>query len=187
MNQHHVISCRVVEIALAVSCLACVFSCEDETERSLRSDRIRFEPDMWQTPSALTKGEAEAEPDTPANTVAELSAEGLGSLYLHTLYIDSIASPEPEMPERDSLPLTKAAPVRSMYDNFSVSACKYAGSWDGLQSPDFMYDVSVIQSGTPSGDYYWPGSSYKLRFFAYAPKETAYRLSAQAEGIPTLH
>ena len=85
------------------------------------------------------------------------------------------------------MPLTKAARVSEMYDNFSVSACKYTGSWDGLQSPDFMYDVTVSRSGTPSRDYYWPGASYKLRFFAYAPKETAYVLSAQAEGIPTLH
>ncbi len=187
MNQRFTSPPVIVGIALAISCLACVFSCEDETERLLRSDRIRFEPDMWQTSSALTKGDAAAEPDTPDNTVTELQMDGPGSLYLHTLYNDSIALPGSEMPEPDSLPLTKAAPVRAMYDNFSVSACKYAGSWDGLQSPDFMYDVSVSQSGTPSGDYYWPGSSYKLRFFAYAPKETAYRLSAQAEGIPTLH
>ena len=172
---------------MAIGCLIAILSCEDDADRPLRSDRIQFAPDLWQPSSALTKGDAAAESDTPANTVTELPTDGLGTLYLHTLYIDSIASPISEEIEPDSLPPTKAAPVSEMYDRFIVSACQYAGTWGGNEAPNFMYDVSVSQSGTPSGDYYWPGSSYKLRFFAYAPRETAYALSAQAEGIPTLH
>ena len=77
---------------LAISYLAFVFSCEDEMERPHRSGRIKFIPDLWPATSPLSKGDAPCEETTPANTVAELRADGLGTLYLHTLYGDRIVS-----------------------------------------------------------------------------------------------
>ena len=54
-----------------------------------------------------------------------------------------------------------------------------------------MYDVLVSKTGDswmPSSSNYWPGSAYKMKFFAYAPKgNEAYRLSGrEASGAPTI-
>ncbi len=180
MRHRSITSYRVFGIAYAIVSLFFVVSCEDEMESSSRSG-IQFSPDFQPVVAPLTKG------DLPAASVTEVRAEGLGALYLHTLYADSIAPSLPADREPHNLPLTKAAPVDEMYDNFSVSACSYSGDWNGLQDPNFMYDVTVSQAGIPASNYYWPGASYKLRFFAFAPKgETAYRLSEATAGIPTL-
>lgn len=54
-----------------------------------------------------------------------------------------------------------------------------------------MYDVAVAPSGkvwASANTYYWPGSTCRLRFFAYAPRENdAYAFSgADAAGAPPL-
>lgn len=76
-----------------------------------------------------------------------------------------------------------------MYGTFGVSAYAYQRTWDNTGTPNYMNDVAVSKSGnawTPSaGSYYWPGASYTMRFYAYAPKgNSAYTFSTS--GIPTL-
>lgn len=90
----------------------------------------------------------------------------------------------------DSVPVTRSAPrdIASMYGTFGVSAYAYQGTWDNTGTPNYMNDVAVSKSGnawTPSaGSYYWPGASYTMRFYAYAPKgNSAYTFSTS--GIPT--
>lgn len=163
-------------------------SCSDELERPSSSAYISFSPTIDHSWHPVTR----ASEDTLRGIVVPLQTDGGKALYLHTLYSDGLI-PSSLAGDKNTL-ATRAVPVKegNMYETFGVSAYTYVGSWDGNQTPDLMYDVSVKSSGnywttTPSS-YVWPGSSSKIRFFAYAPKgNTAYRLSDQtATGAPTL-
>ncbi|MFK2044536.1 fimbrillin family protein [Bacteroides fragilis] len=78
-----------------------------------------------------------------------------------------------------------------MYDSFSVSAYSYTDSWSESKTPNYFYNATASKSGgnyTLSSTYYYPGASYKMKFFAYAPKDNGnYVLSANTQtGSPTI-
>ena len=105
-----------------------------------------------------------------SSSVTPLEAEGR-TLYLHTTVTDGIEGGRLGKDE----PLTRATPVSDMstYGSFSVFAAFYQGAWSpASQNLNFMYNVPVSLSGSvwsPQPDYYWPGSGYNVRFYAYAP------------------
>ncbi|EXZ58810.1 hypothetical protein M116_1579 [Bacteroides fragilis str. 3719 A10] len=78
-----------------------------------------------------------------------------------------------------------------MYESFGVSAYSYTGSWSEDKTPNYFYNATASKSDggyTLSSTYYWPGSSYKMKFFAYAPTaNTQYVLSGRTHaGSPTI-
>ena len=105
-----------------------------------------------------------------SSSVTPLEAEGR-TLYLHTTVTDGIEGAHLGKDEA----LTRATPVNDMstYGSFSVFAAFYQGAWSpASQTMNFMYNVPVSLSGSvwsPQPDYYWPGSGYNVRFYAYAP------------------
>ena len=162
-----------------------ISSCTDDLKSSQTTDRIHFTSDIDNTWTSLATDGGES----TRSAVSALRTEGT-PLYLHTLYTDSIQPPSAEN-AGDSVPVTRSAPrdIASMYETFGVSAYAYQGTWDNTGTPNYMNDVAVSKSGnawTPSaGSYYWPGASYTMRFYAYAPKgNSAYTFSTS--GIPTL-
>ena len=164
-------------------------SCTDETDQLPASDHIRF---MFQIQSVEASVGGSGQKAAIPPSVSALQSGLSGPLYLHTLYTDSIRSRFAEDSD-GSVSGTRATPVKSdnMYSTFGVSAYSYTGSWDDSQSPNYMYDVPVSNDGgswMPSSNPYWPGSAYKIQFFAYAPKGNgAYRLSArESSGAPSI-
>ncbi len=162
-----------------------ISSCTDDLKSSQTTDRIRFTSAIDNTWTSLATDGGEG----TRSAVSALRTEGT-PLYLHTLYTDSIQPPSAEN-AGDSVPVTRSAPrdIASMYGTFGVSAYAYQRTWDNTDTPNYMNDVAVSKSGnawTPSaGSYYWPGASYTMRFYAYAPKgNSAYTFSTS--GIPTL-
>ena len=115
-----------------------------------------------------------------SSSVTPLEVEG-HTLYLHTTVTDGIDGSHLGKDE----PLTRATPVSDMstYGSFSVFAAFYQGAWSpASQNLNFMYNVPVSLSGSvwsPQPDYYWPGSGYNVRFYAYAPID--------AEFVPKQH
>ena len=171
--------------------IGCIYlsSCEDELERGKTSTSISFTPVIQSSwgPSARTMTGT----DMPQDSVSSLQG-GRTSLYLHTLYTDSIA-----LPPSDSRPdrgvLTRATPIKdvNMYESFGVSAYSYTGSWSEDKTPNYFYNATASKSDggyTLSSTHYWPGSSYKMKFFAYAPTaNTQYVLSGRTQaGSPTI-
>ena len=172
-----------------VAGIFCLSSCEDDLERGKTSTSISFTPVIQSSwgPSARTMTGT----DMPQGSVSSLQG-GRTSLYLHTLYTDSIA-----LPPSDSRPdrgvLTRATPIKdvNMYESFGVSAYSYTGSWSEDKTPNYFYNATASKSDggyTLSSTYYWPGSSYKMKFFAYAPTaNTQYVLSGRTHaGSPTI-
>lgn len=115
-----------------------------------------------------------------SSSVTLLEAEGR-TLYLHTTVTDGIDGNRLGKEE----PLTRATPVSDMstYGSFSVFAAFYQGAWSPVsQNLNFMYNVPVSLSGSvwsPQPDYYWPGSGYNIRFYAYAPIDAQFAPSKQ--------
>ncbi|MFK1946887.1 fimbrillin family protein [Bacteroides fragilis] len=110
--------------------------------------------------------------------------DGIGkTLYLHTEYTDGILS-FPFDGYAETLASTRGARRSSniMYDSFGVSAYSYTDSWSESKTPNYFYNATASKSGSGyklSSTYYWPGASYKMKFFAYAPKDNRnYVLSA---------
>ena len=172
-----------------VAGIFCLSSCEDDLERDKTSTSISFTPVIQSSwgPSARTMTGT----DMPQGSVSSLQG-GRTSLYLHTLYTDSIA-----LPPSDSRPdrgvLTRATPIKdvNMYESFGVSAYSYTGSWSEDKTPNYFYNATASKSDggyTLSSTHYWPGSSYKMKFFAYAPTaNTQYVLSGRTQaGSPTI-
>lgn len=91
---------------------------------------------------------------------------------------------------------TRAAQVGdlSAYGSFGVSSYTYktADGWSETLTPSPMYDIEVREESTgvwaPVTECYWPGSSRKIRFFAYAPYNVsgATLSAATAAGTPTI-
>ena len=81
------------------------------------------------------------------------------TLYLHVSSYDNQATS------------TKAAPVttESFYGSFGLSAFKYQGEWTEQLQPDFICNEAVLEEDGWATSYLWPGSVYKVQFFAYAP------------------
>ena len=168
----------------------CLSSCEDDMDRPSLSSHVSFTSEISSTWPPATRSTANV--GTPQGTVTALQG-GSTPLYLHTLYTDSIASPSSDVCP-DTAVLTRATPVKddNMYGSFGVSAYSYTGSWSESRTPDYFYNATASKSG--SGDYalastyYWPGASYKMKFFAYAPKDNEqYVLSGSTHpGSPTI-
>ena len=151
-------------------------SCEDDVDRFSPSSHISFVSEInasW-NPSTRSMGDIA----TPQNTVTTLQGSST-PLYLHTLYTDSIASPSLDT-RSDMAVLTRATPVTdtNMYNTFGVSAYSYTGSWDEeSKTPNYFHNATASKSGNDgyllSSTYYWPGASYNMKFFAYAPKDNS--------------
>lgn len=164
-------------------------SCEDEADRLSTAAPISFtfHVDDSGTPASRSVESV----DTPHDAVTELQGAPT-PLYLHTLYADNMASPLDAYPA-DTLAHARAIPVTgtNLYDAFGVSAYSYTDAWDESQTPNYMYNVTVRRSDDvylPASTYYWPGASYKLKFFAYAPQgNSQYVLSGDTHaGAPTI-
>lgn len=100
-----------------------------------------------------------------------------GRLYLHAECVDGIYS---RTVSDQSAPADSAATrgvprtAANFYRAFGVFSYVYTGTWDGSQTPGYMYNVEVKQR--PSGsvyvsdrNYYWPSAPQHLRCYAYAP------------------
>ena len=172
-----------------VSGSICLFSCEDDMDRPSLSPHVSFTSEISSSWTPSTRSTTDA--DVPQGTVIALQG-GRTSLYLHTLYTDSIA-----LPPSDSRPdrgvLTRATPIKdvNMYESFGVSAYSYTGSWSEDKTPNYFYNATASKSDggyTLSSTHYWPGSSYKMKFFAYAPTaNTQYVLTGRTQaGSPTI-
>lgn len=172
-----------------VSGSICLSSCEDDMDRPSPSPHVSFTTEISSSRTPSTRSTTDT--DTPQGTVTALQG-GSTPLYLHTLYTDSIA-----LPPSDSRPdrgvLTRATPIKdaNMYESFGVSAYSYTGSWSEDKTPNYFYNATASKSDggyTLSSTYYWPGSSYKMKFFAYAPTaNTQYVLSGRTHaGSPTI-
>lgn len=179
---------RHLALAILPASIFFTTSCTDETDISLQSNHIQFITDIQNIRETPTRGISQ---EATRSNVSVLQADGINPLYLHTMYIDSIATDITKQTDNNEF-ITRAAPIseENMYDSFSISAFTYISSWDENLGPNYMYDVSVNKVDglwIPSSTHYWPGSSYKIKFFAYAPKtETSYRLSGLSEKKPTL-
>lgn len=184
------LSCRSVILTLLLGAVG-LSACVDERERSVSpSAVIAFAPEMQPADSAATR--ALTSVGLPADTVVPLHTSSGRPLYLHTLYADTIASASLTDGQDTPAPV-RAQPVGTdnFYDTFGVSAYAYTGDWSDDCTPNYMYDVAVAPSGkvwASANTYYWPGSTCRLRFFAYAPRgNDAYAFSgADAAGAPTL-
>lgn len=168
---------------MLAACLAAT-ACTDYTEDFSQTSRIELLPSVRAAWSPVTKTGAE----TAGETVTVLRNDTGKTLYLHTAVTEGI-----EWDSAAERMETRAAPIdnNTLYPEFGVSAYAYTGTWDGTQLPDYMYDVAFSKSGTlwaSRSTYYWPGDRYRIRFFAYAPRENAcYVLSARNTcGAPTL-
>lgn len=174
-----------------VAGIFCLSSCEDDTDRpSPSSPVVSFTSEIGSSRTPSTRSTTDS--DTPQGTVTALQGGSI-PLYLHTLYTDSIALPSSDS-RSDRGVLTRATPIKddNMYESFGVSAYSYTGSWDESQTtPNYFYNATASKSGgsyTLSSTYYWPGSSYKMKFFAYAPTANGqYVLSGRTQaGSPTI-
>lgn len=174
-----------------VSGSICLSSCEDDMDRPLPSSHISFTSEISSSWTPSTRFTTNA--DAPQGTVTTLQG-GNTPLYLHTFYTDSIASPSLDI-RSDTAVLTRATPVTdtNMYNTFGVSAYSYTGSWDEeSKTPNYFHNATVSKSGDDgyllSSTYYWPGASYNMKFFAYAPKDNSqYVLSNRTQaGSPTI-
>ena len=174
-----------------VAGIFCLSSCEDDLERDKTSTSISFTPEIQAGWGPLARSMTGT--DMPRRSVSPLQG-GRTPLYLHTLYTDSIAVSSFSKGEDAAARMTRAARVsaENMYDHFGVSAYAYTGDWDESRTtPSYFHNATATRSGsdyTLSSAYYWPGASYKMRFFAYAPKENArYVFSGQGQaGSPRI-
>lgn len=163
---------------------------EDNTDKLESSKGILFIPSIQE--SWLQSGRSATSQTTNNNHVSILYKEGQKALYLHTIYSDR-NNANPFSLQNDKTQ-TRNTPVTgsNMYASFGVSAFCYTDQWNENKTPNYIYDATVLKTGNayalPSM-YYWPGASYKLRFFAYAPqRDAAYTLSgAGTPGSPTIH
>lgn len=173
-----------------VSGSICLSSCEDDMDRPSPSSHVSFTSEVsssW----APSHTRSAAGTDAPQGSVTALQGGSI-PLYLHTLYTDSIASPSSDN-RPDTVILTRATPIKNgnMYNSFGVSAYSYTGSWSESKTPDYFHNATASKSGGSynlSSTYYWPGASYKMKFFAYAPKDNGqYVLSGSTHsGSPTI-
>ena len=176
-------------LSVLIPCTLCLTSCTDSDEGLARSSRFSFTATVSDTTGLSTRSDRGN--GLQQDTVA--SVEGYSEpLYLHTLHEDGI-----DREGTDSLSdgsaegkRTRAAVATKMYSSFAVSAYSYK-TWSESLKPNWFHGVTATESNggysLPSV-YYWPGSEYKMKFFAYAPTgNNAYTLSASTKaGSPTL-
>ena len=169
-------------------------SCQDDLQTSVHTGPgIRFsvsEDKEWHaTRAAGSPAEATTPRDSLLGVLPLQAADGGEGLYLHAMIADGIevtgANGQTDEPQtRGSL-----VEADNFYDSFGVMASVYTGSWNEDSClPDYMYDVEVTEASAWTTSYYWPGASYKMKFFAYAPKDNGqYVLSGSTHpGSPTI-
>lgn len=167
----------------------CLSSCEEDMDRPSPSSYVSFTSEISSSWTLSTRSTTDA--DAMQGTVTTLQGGNI-PLYLHTLYTDSIESPSSDS-NLDTAVLTRSVPIKddNMYNSFGVSAYSYTGSWNENKTPNYFYNVAASKSGSGynlSSTYYWPGTAYKMKFFAYAPKDNGwYMLSGSTHsGSPTI-
>lgn len=113
------------------------------------------------------------------------------TLYLHATSADSIATTDSPGGDEEGAH-TRAVPVTTatMHPNAGVFASIYpaSGTWNGTVPPNYIYDAEVKSSENWTTTYNWPGGTYKVGFFAYAPyRSTGVSISSNtAPGAPVL-
>lgn len=159
----------------AALCGICLTSCTDDTGREpVPSAQVSF---------LCTVAPATSAPAAmPQGSVVAMQG-GSSPLYLHTLH---------------STTVTRATPITGsdyMYSSFGVSAYQYTDTWSGTgETPNFFYNQTAAKQtddggyALTGGTYYWPGSTYRMRFFAYAPTDNdGYVFSGETvAGAPTV-
>ena len=147
-------------------------SCEDELEHPQQfSSKLSFSSEISSSWTSTTRSATGS--NGLQNTVSVLE-EGDTPLYLHTLYTDSIALPSGSQATQKIETRTTPVKNENMYDTFSVSAYAYTGNWDNSQLPNYFYNATASKSANSyvlASDYYWPGNTYNMKFFAYAPMD----------------
>ena len=169
-------------------------SCQDDLQTSVHTGPgIRFsvsEDKEWHaTRAAGSPAEATTPRDSLLGVLPLQAADGGEGLYLHAMIADGIevtgANGQIDEPQtRGSL-----VEADNFYDSFGVLASIYTGTWsEDSCLPDYMYDVEVTEASAWTTSYYWPGASYKMKFFAYAPKDNGqYVLSGSTHpGSPSI-
>lgn len=180
---------RLLLLAL-ISSTCFLHSCTDGDWGLASSSQFSFTATVSDTTGLATRSGRGS--GLPKDTVT--AVEGYDApLYLHTIYEDGIASEGADnvSDRADKDAHTRAAAVTGMYNSFAVSAYSYRGEWNESLTPNWFHGVNATLSDgsyTLASTYYWPGSAYKMKFFAYAPTDnSAYVLSESTQaGYPTL-
>lgn len=182
--------CKGARLLLMAACLVTA-ACSDDSDRPVYSSRIGFVPSMQNSWSPATIACTEDTAATRTDSIIAVREGGTGTpFYLHTVVSNNIEGIPPQETDGEGT-VTRAVPVSdsTMYATFRVSAYVYArdDTWNGSQLPNYMYDIAFDRNGTvwqPASVYYWPGADYYIRFFAYAPKNTAYVFSENTRPGP---
>ena len=157
-----------------------VAACEKESLSPHSYKRVNFSLETISEKNASSRSFSDGD-SLLSSGIIPLEAEGR-TLYLHTSVTEGIDGSRLGKDES----VTRATPVNDMndYGSFAVFAAFYQGAWSpDSQNMNFMYNVPVSLSGgvwSPQADYYWPGSGYNVRFFAYAPKDAEFETSDQS-------
>ena len=206
-------------IHVIVSILAALVltACADELGREqvpVNGHGISFSVSVtngWDAPAAGTRGVQSASISEPVQMEGGsqslfLQAEVLDGIMMRKnsqLVKDTVEAQQPVYPklsnalgrykEEESKAATRGVmrTAANMYDAIGVLAYSFSGSWDGSQTPDFMYNLKAAKGSTvyeTTKD--WPDNETHLRFYAYAPhSEEAEGITlpaASVAGVPTL-
>lgn len=155
-----------------------------------RGDIMRFEvaeTNGWNVQSSVKHSAAPSGEGAASEVFALRGAASADTLFLHASVSEGIGETHIVRSELD----TRAAPIDGIgafYDEFGVLTYVYTGSWSESLLPDYMYNVEVTKESGWSTEYFWPGGSYKVKFFAYAPyKGQGIALSDKTSaGTPTI-
>ena len=174
-------------LSIAASCV------DDELARPhAATDGIAF------TPSIVAKGWSAGDSTRTRNAVAPVirhsvtelhNAQGGQCLYLHTTETDCIVAPgTARIATRGALVTTTTA-FEEQYGSFGVLAWAYQGEWSDTQTPNYIDNAKATASGGTYGfnpPYFWPGETYNMAFFAYAPYDEDGTIFSEKQGAPTL-
>ena len=204
-------------IQLCILAALVLTACTDELSREqvpVNGHGISFSVSVtngWDAPASGTRGVQFASISEPVQMEGGsqslfLQAEVLDGIMMRKnsqLVKDTVEAQQPVYPKlsnalgRYKEEVSKAATrgvmrtAANMYDAIGVLAYSFSGSWDGSQTPDFMYNLKAAKGSTvyeTTKD--WPGNETHLRFYAYAPhSEEAEGITlsaASVAGVPTL-
>ncbi len=168
----------------SITLVATVAACADDFGRDYEStsERIIFASPQFRDPDSVS-ARGVSEPEL-VDVIALDTEDGSDSLFLEVYAEDMpLAVQQPQVQSRGQ--------QKSSWDSFGLFAYKYKASdgWNGEHTPDFAYNDRFTISGgtvTPPKEYYWPGSKYKLRFFAVMPYGEGTPNAADSKGYPTL-
>ncbi len=173
-----------------MSLLVFMAACEDRSfpaPFAADSRSVKFNLDNISGSNSLSRSSSGSD-SLLSSYVTPLETDGR-TLYLHTSISTGIDRSRLGKDES----VTRATPVSDMntYGSFSVFAAYYQNAWSpDSQYMNFMYHVPVsLAEGlwSPQADYYWPGSGYNVRFFAYAPIDEEFETSSQNEVANDFH